>query len=263
MLTKLREPFGKAGLIVAIVALIAALGGGAYAASGGLTGKQKKEVTKIAQTEAKKFAGKPGTPGTPGTAGTPGTKGDAGAAGSNGSNGTNGTAGESVEVTQIATGEPGCGGRGGVELGVEGSAEPPSEICNGQPWNPAGLPQGATETGVWAFNASEASAVENTGRVLVPISFPIPLRAPIVGEANVHFVGELGDSTCTGTVRNPKAPVGMICVYWQEFENAAFVGVRELEAAENNAVDPAGGYLVFNEAKDHASGRGSWAVTGG
>ena len=56
MLTQLRSQFGTAGLVVAIVALIAALAGGAYAASGGLTGKQKKEVTKI----AKQNAGKPG-----------------------------------------------------------------------------------------------------------------------------------------------------------------------------------------------------------
>ncbi|MCW2987260.1 MAG: hypothetical protein JWM24_198, partial [Solirubrobacterales bacterium] len=51
---RLREPFGKAGLTVGVIALVMALVGGAYAA-GALTGKQKKEVEKI----AKKFAGKP------------------------------------------------------------------------------------------------------------------------------------------------------------------------------------------------------------
>ena len=43
-----REPFGKAGLIVAIVALVAAIGGTALAASG-LNSKQKKEVDKDRQ----------------------------------------------------------------------------------------------------------------------------------------------------------------------------------------------------------------------
>ncbi|HVV72142.1 MAG TPA: hypothetical protein VHI52_11700 [Verrucomicrobiae bacterium] len=54
---RIHQKLGTAGLIVAIVALVAALAGGAYAAGGGLSGKQKKEVTKIAQVEAEKFAG--------------------------------------------------------------------------------------------------------------------------------------------------------------------------------------------------------------
>ena len=81
-----REPFGKAGLVVAMVALIAALGGSAIAAKGALTGKQKKEVTKIAQ----KYAGKPGAQGAQGPAGA---KGDAGAPGAKGDPGPAGDRG--------------------------------------------------------------------------------------------------------------------------------------------------------------------------
>jgi len=44
----IREPFGKAGLIVAIFALVMAMVGGAYAA-GKLTSGQKKEVEKNRQ----------------------------------------------------------------------------------------------------------------------------------------------------------------------------------------------------------------------
>ena len=68
-----REPFGKAGLTVAIVALVFAMIGGAYAA-GTLTGKQKKEVEKI----AKKFAGKNGSAGLQGSSGKDGSPGAAG-----------------------------------------------------------------------------------------------------------------------------------------------------------------------------------------
>lgn len=68
-----REPFGKAGLTVAVVALVFAMIGGAYAA-GTLTGKQKKEVEKI----AKKFAGKNGSAGQPGSPGKDGSPGAAG-----------------------------------------------------------------------------------------------------------------------------------------------------------------------------------------
>ncbi len=69
-----REPFGKAaGLVVAIVALVFAMVGGAYAA-GALTGKQKKEVKKI----AKKYAGEAGPAGQQGKEGKQGPTGPEG-----------------------------------------------------------------------------------------------------------------------------------------------------------------------------------------
>jgi hypothetical protein len=260
MLTKLREPFGKAGLIVAIVALIAALGGGAYAASGGLTGKQKKEVTKIAQTEAKKLAGKPGANGTNGT---PGAKGDTGAGGSNGTNGTNGAPGKSVEAFEIPPGQPACGGLGGAEYEVEGSGEA-AEICNGEagsPWAVGGLPKGATETGVWTVTGSEATTFN--GELYAPISFSVPLRAPITDSTKVHFVGENGDGVnCKGSVANPTAPEGSLCVYKNEVAEMTYFAIKELEGLAFEQASKAGAYLVFNEVENHAFGRGSWAVTG-
>lgn len=260
MLTKLREPFGKAGLIVAIVALIAALGGGAYAASGALTGKQKKEVEKI----AKKYAGKPGANGANGAPGAPGAN------GTNGTNGAPGGAGEpgkSVEEIPISAGpgELACHEQGGAEYLLQGATEG-TEICNGKegsPWALGGLPEGATETGVWTFHASEASAEEGT-RVFVPISFSVPLSQKITGAANVHFVGPNGDGTiCKGKVTEPTAPNGMLCVYRNEVSGANFVAVRELNAEEANEVDVAGAYLVFNGVTNESYGRGSYAVTGG
>ena len=71
MFSRMHNKLGTAGLLVAIVALVFAMVGGAYAAKGALTGKQKKEVTKI----AKKYAGKPGAQGPQGPAGLVGPKG--------------------------------------------------------------------------------------------------------------------------------------------------------------------------------------------
>lgn len=276
MLTKLREPFGKAGLIVAIVALIAALGGGAYAASGGLSGKQKKEVTKIAQTEAKKFAGKQGAPGANGTNGAPGAKGDAGAAGSNGTNGTNGAPGKSVEAFEVPAGggpTAPCEGRGGAEYEVEGSGEA-AEICNGKegsPWAVNALPAGATETGAWAFNASEAASIAPAGAlgngvshtVLVPISFSVPLAARITESSKIHFVGETGDGVnCKGSAQEPKALPGQLCIYWVEYENAEFSKVLGTDYFSAGA-SKAGAFIQFKEVVNGAAGAGSWAVTGG
>lgn len=54
-----------------------------------------------------------------------------------------------------------------------------TEVCNGEegptgdPWTAGGtLPNGETETGVWAFNITAGA-----GEVYAPISFPIPLAA--------------------------------------------------------------------------------------
>ena len=71
MFSRMHNKLGTAGLLVAIVALVFAMVGGAYAAKGALTGKQKKEVEKI----AKKYAGKPGAQGPQGAAGLVGPKG--------------------------------------------------------------------------------------------------------------------------------------------------------------------------------------------
>jgi hypothetical protein len=258
MLTKLREPFGKAGLIVAIVALIAALGGGAYAASGGLSGKQKKEVEKI----AKKYAGKPGkngAPGATGPAGVPGAKGETGPTGT----GTAGANGKSVTVTEIEAGEPGCDEIGGAELKQEGASSG-TEICNGaagSPWTVGGLPKGATETGTWTLSANPDMANEQ-GKVFVPISFSVPLAVAELGTNKAHFVGAFGGGSCEGNFAEPSAPEGELCVYEAELRHASAIRVETLEQDGNNA-GMTGGVLAFDGIEEHAWGFGSWAVTGG
>ena len=79
--------------------MIVALTGGAFAASGALTAKQKKEVKAI----AKQFAGKPGAQGPQGTAGAVGANGEKGDLGKRGK-GTDGAAGKNVEVTPTDAG---------------------------------------------------------------------------------------------------------------------------------------------------------------
>lgn len=216
----IREPFGTAGLIIAMIALVAALGGGAYAAKGGLTGKQKKEVAKIAQKEAKKFAAKNGTNGTNGLPGTKGDKGDAGGAGATGPAGPQGPAGPA-----------GPQGKQGVQ-GVQG--------IPGETGFTETLPPGETETGTFAYRGSiaesEASAIN------VPISFPIPLASPL-GQGSVHMISADGSKeiviretsegpgkeegegeevtptacgialTPAATAANPAAAPGNLCVY--------------------------------------------------
>jgi len=285
----IREPFGTAGLIVACVALIAALGGTALAAKGALTGKQKKEVTNI----AKKFAGKPGAAGAAGPAGpqgpagaagkdgAKGDKGDPGSPGAPGSPGTPGATGKSVESVTIDPGETECEGQGGAEYIIEGESEG-TEICNGKngsPWAAGGtLPAGATETGVYAQQTSPESGGFG---IWVPISFPIPLDGdtaaaaqanvkygpPKVVEPSVEEEEEEFSAACHGTGALPEADPGYLCIYRNESlaeYNTSFEGVVNGPNSTAELIDSGGTFLSFapNQEPELAIVAGSFAITG-
>lgn len=130
MFTRIHHRLGTAGFVVALVALIAALTGAAYAADK-LSGPEQKEVKKI----AKKFAGKPGPVGP---AGPPGPAGQAG--------------------PQGATGAQGPQGATGPE-GPEGS-----------PWMVNGvLPSGETLAGAWSFAGKEVFGTFSTISFALPL----------------------------------------------------------------------------------------------
>jgi hypothetical protein len=170
----MHQRLGTAGFVLSIVALVAALGGGAYAASGGLSGKQTKEVEKI----AKKFAGKQGATGPAGSQGAKGdtgSKGDTGGTGGTGGEGKQGPegkAGKSVAVATITKGGSKCSGRSGAEVKQEG-ASTGTEVCEGSPWTAGGtLPSGTLVSGTWT---STASGEYGTSPVS-SISFPLPAK---------------------------------------------------------------------------------------
>jgi len=208
----MHQKLGTAGFVVAIVALVVALTGAAFAA-GGLTKQQEKQVTKIAKKYAGK-RGKTGPAGPQGPAGAPGAKGDTGPKGDKGDKGEKGERGE---------------------RGLEG--------FEGSPWTAGGvLPSGATETGGWSYGQSTASLI------LTSISFNIPLE-----EAPAERILAAGESTteCPGSVANPEAEPGFLCIYLQE-------GVAP-DAAE---AETWGATLAkINVANLSIQGLGSWAVT--
>jgi hypothetical protein len=224
MLSRLHNKLGTAGLVVAIVALIAALGGAAYAASDNhLSGGEKKEVKKI----AKKYAGKPGPTGPTGPQGP---------AGANGKNGVNG-----------ATGPTGPEG----EQGPTGPAGP-----EGSPWTAGGvLPSGKTLKGHWAY----AENLESGFRIeYAPISFGIPLATP----PTVVYVATAGEheEECPGSVSEPKASEGFLCVY---LNGSSSFNPGEFKGGPTQALTTeAGTTLRFNiSAPEASTAIGTWAVT--
>jgi hypothetical protein len=280
MFERIHQKLGTAGFIISIVALVAALGGGAYAASGGLSGKQKKEVEKI----AKKVGGKPGPAGATGPAGAPGAKGDAGATGANGTNGADGT---SVTTTAISASSTTCNHSGGVEVK---SASPVQNVCNGKTGFTETLPPGKTETGVWAFGEiTEGSKPQSSVGILrFPISFTIPLADslegvgcgtnPIPATCQVHYINqaekeviaatatqtpiEVTSTICTGTAAEPTAAPGNLCVYTSRIESAhsanGLIGDPGVE--EGSGAATSGAYISFTNVPEEEAGYGTWAV---
>jgi hypothetical protein len=167
-----RSRFGIPG-VIAVVALVFAMAGGALAA-------KKVIITKLSQISPGVQKQLKGKTGPAGPAGPAGTKGDTGAVGPQGPAGSAGKDG--------SNGAPGA---------------------PGSPWVAGGtLPAGSTETGGFAI---QTDFLENAGVGLgiTSISFPIPL-AGALPETKTVFAP---NANCPGTAAAPKAASGFLCVY--------------------------------------------------
>lgn len=269
----IREPFGTAGLIVAVVALIAALAGGAVAATNGsgngqATASAKKHKKAKAKRGPRGPRGKTGPAGPQGPAGAKGDKGDAGAAGKDGANGTSGATGP--QGPQGPEGPEGPEGPAGPE-GPRGPEGEPGVIHPGET-----LPSEATETGAWSLGTIPAAAVPPAGTfALVAISFPVPLAAGL-DEQHVHYINAAGEevtspvskqpsTVCLGTVASPTAAAGHLCIY-ASLETNAFTIPAFIRKPDTPITTPGAGVTgsIVNFAVTGAgnlAAAGSWAVT--
>jgi hypothetical protein len=279
MLSPLRNRFGIPG-VISVIALVFAMLGGAYAASNSSGGKDATASAK-AKKGPRGPRGPQGPAGADGAQGPQGLPGANGKDGTNGTNGTNGAPGKSVTVTLVDPGEIECNGLGGAIVKQEGAASG-TEVCNGEegvqgpegdPWTAGGtLPLGETETGAWAWNAGPQGQVVEFSA----IEFNIPLAAPLAA-AKVHYSTDAnfadfdgagaGTEGCTGTSKDPTAPIGHLCVYKAGEDGAPgpFHGIRD-PAQQSNLQDGAStaGALIAIEVflPGFGSTWGTWAVTG-
>jgi hypothetical protein len=236
--------------VIATLALLFAMTGGALAAKKYLI-TSTKQISPKALAEIKKDVkganGVPGAQGSQGAAGVQGAKGNNGVNGTNGNNGNNGLNG--------GTGPKGTTGTNGV-TGASGATGP-----TGQTGFTKTLPPGDTEKGSWAIAAYETPA---SVEFYSPISFNIPLAAELQ-ESRVHILKESAAPTteCPGSAEEPEALAGSLCVYTVEESNVnlnfmAIVGVNGFGGAS-----PAGAVIIAGTKA--AGGRlhmyGSWAVT--
>ena len=267
----------NATTIVAIVALVFAMTGGAYAAKHYLITNTKQISPKVLK-QLKGKNGKNGANGAAGANGKDGAQGLPGKDGTNGTNGANGANGVSVASKEVTTKEAACAKQGGVELTAAENKK--TTLCNGKegsPWTAGGtLPSGKTETGTW-FGVSSATKL-----VRFAISFPIPLESPIPKTiATVHIITFKGfkenkvPAGCSGgTPTKPKAAAGNFCLFEGELSEEEpleedplaqepGVGKAVVVNPGNNGseIGTAGVAVELFATAENALYGGTWAVT--
>lgn len=232
MFSRLHNKLGSAGLVVAVIALVAALCGVAFAA-GGLSKQQENRVKQLIK--------KNGTPGKTGPAGAQGPKGDPGAKGDAGPKGDAG-----------APGAPGKDGKNGTD-GEDGLCSEGEPECV--------MPSGATITGTYAANSAGRT---ESDKAYFSISFPLRIPSLLVDPSahiKVILPGEPSTTECPGSTTSPEAEPGYLCVYEIERQNAR--GIIE-SVPYNQNYDPSSGVILFFEPVtegESVHAIGTWAVT--
>jgi hypothetical protein len=191
--------------IVATLALVFAMSGGALAASRYLITSTKQINPKV----LKSLKGNNGAPGANGATGPAGAQGAQGATGPGGATGPAGPAGPAG-----AKGDTGAAGKTGA-AGATGPTGPAG------PAGPRELKAGESETGLWSV--SDHGIISEFGFLFYAVSFPIAV--PSASTAHAFYFNEaetkaenFGTSGCPGPTE-PIAPEGTLCVYTQEEHN--------------------------------------------
>lgn len=201
MFSKIRSHISYANVAVTL-ALVFAMGGGAYAAG-------RTIITSIKQIKPSVVKQLKGARGPKGPAGPTGATGPAGPVGATGATG--------------ATGQAGVGKEGSVgKEGPQGS--------EGSPWTLGGtVPTGKMLSGDWTLSGfSHGGGIFAGGAQFTTISFALPLeKAPAVAfikapteaeEENNEF--PVPPAGCKGNVEKPEAESGHLCIFARVEVNA-------------------------------------------
>ena len=271
MKRRLEEPFGKAGLTVAVIALVFAMLGGAYAASNSSDGGKATASAK-AKKGPRGPKGPKGDTGPAGPAGAKGDKGDTGAAGAAGKDGAPGAQGAQgaagAQGKQGTTGAPGAPGTPGKD-GEDGVCSQANPECV--------MPSKATFTGTWSIEQSAVKGTDAPATASGSDAISFPLRYPGATLFDVQYVkteGEFEEEGCPGTTTKPDADAGFLCIYQSSLSSAMVGSIVYNEVFTENPIAEAissSGTTLFLQSEPQPVGdesiypafsaHGSWAVT--
>lgn len=229
MIKRIHNQLGAAGLTIAVLALVVALAGTAFAAKQVFTKAQEKKIVKI----AKKYAGKNGKNGAAGPAGAQGPKGDAGAKGETGPQGAKGDAGD--PWTSGGTLPPGATETGAWALGQSADV-------------------GANFVAL-SFPIPLAAALDKDHVHYINAD----------GKEVTASGTEVTSTTCLGSAVDPTAAAGHLCVYTAvllntKSKNSNITAPSGLLAGTSGA-DTSGTVLVLEASETFAIATGTFAVT--
>ena len=118
--------------------------------------------------------------------------------------------------------------------------------------------------GAWGIGA-QSFTYTGTANLYQQVSLPIPapqrLTATIVNFAAGTPGAEDADATCTGTVANPTAPAGKVCLYKSDFATTTALGGYQISS--NDDAEKYGFTVAMrtSTASSFVDGRGTWAYT--
>jgi hypothetical protein len=130
--------------------------------------------------------------------------------------------------------------------------------------SPATLASGTSETGSYSV-VFQAAAVANDGQGAISFPFQLASDPTVGGTTSPDFIHVGGASTtdCPGTVANPKAVAGHLCVYESFGENQGTACITQMDAGwACGAADKYGaGVYLTAKAVGRVVSVGTWAVT--
>ena len=119
------------------------------------------------------------------------------------------------------------------------------------------LPSKATLRGVYNLDFVATVADQILGG-----SFNFPLHLPAVPTVYVLGVGASPTASCPGSVRNPQAAPGTMCVYKESENNTTNFAICNQDCAPIPSAERDGAILYLHStAAGRTWSQGSWAVT--
>jgi hypothetical protein len=252
--------------VIAFAALVFALTGGAFAATGGPGAGGNSHNGSHATLTASAAKAKAAPKGKAGPRGPAGAKGATGATGPAGAAGTAGPAGPAGPTGPAGVGTPGAPGTQGIQgiQGIQGEKGPP-----GTTGFTKTLPSGESEHGTWAVSALPGSS-ELGESAATSISFPIALAEGSEAVIVPPETPEANDPAgCAGTVAEPHAEPGKLCIFVNIERNVLKNGEKPILSVLtpetvplSEGAGPAGAVMLIPAEKPGTIvAFGAWVVT--